>query len=257
MLLEELINDVQNYLTFSGAMPKQLPDAEIRRIIETDAKTWFHQHHYLATLKEYLYIPRDAFKVDKYTGYKYIELPCNVEFVTWLYQVNDLSLFSFGVNAPNLSVNLGVTNQPYLSSITTTVGELGVYKVIIDGFADMLNQLTKHTLKYSFNIASKQLNILTSMGTNPYEDSLTALVAEVYTQLADEDLFDLDHFRKYVRYKAGERLGSMLQRYDFMLPGGSKINGNLILTEARNDMKTLEEEIKKNTVNATIVMVKR
>jgi hypothetical protein len=34
------------------------------------------------------------------------------------------SLFQLGLNTPNLSVNLGVTNQPYLSSYVTTIGEL-------------------------------------------------------------------------------------------------------------------------------------
>lgn len=257
MLLEELIHDVQSHLTFSGAMAKQLPDVEIQRIIINDAMPWFHQNYFQSVIKEYLFIPRTAFNVEKFTKYKMVELPCNVNRVVWLYQVNDVSLFSFGVNAPNLSVNMGVTNQPYLSAITTTVGELGVYKVIIDSFADALNQMTKHTLKFDFNTASKHLHILTSMGQNPYDDCLTGLIAEVYSTIADEDLFDLDHFRRYVRYEAGKQLGRLLMRYDFSLPGGGKINGNIVLEEAKQDMEKLKTEIKSTSTNGIIMMVKR
>ncbi len=136
MILEELKHYIQMNLTFSGALPKILPDLHIENIIENDAKPYFFRNVFESVIKEYLYIPKQAFEVEQFTKYKSVTLPCNTQRVVWLYQVNDSSLFSFGVNAPNLSVNLGVTNQPYLSSVTTTVGELGVYKVIIDGFAD-------------------------------------------------------------------------------------------------------------------------
>lgn len=257
MLLDELINDVQMYLTFSGAMPKILPDIEIERLIENEAKPYFFREVYESKIKEYLYIPRDAFLIETYTRYKFITLPCTVHRVVWLYQVNDISLFSFGVNAPNLSVNLGVTNQPYLSSITTTIGELSVYKVIIDGFADMLNQLSKSAIKYDFNQSSKQLNILTSMGTNTYTDTTTALIAEVYSQIPDEDLFDNSLFRSYVRASAGLQLGRLLTRYDYTLPGGVKINSSVIMSEAKDDLTKVTDIIKSSKANGIIRTYKR
>ncbi len=257
MTLDELKHYIQMNLTFSGALPKLLPDTHIENIIENDAKPWFYRNVYESVIKEYLYIPKDAFSVEQFTKYKYVTLPCETQRVVWLYQVNDLSLFSFGVNAPNLSVNLGVTNQPYLSSVTTTVGELGVYKVIIDGFADMLNQLTKHTLKFDFNPHSKQINILTSMGLSSYNDERTAIIAEVYNAIPDEDLFDSSLFRQYVDAKSNMALGGMLLRYDFSLPGGVKINSAEVLNQAKETLTKVEEEIKKTSTNGIIMMVKR
>jgi hypothetical protein len=257
MILEELKHYIQMNLTFSGALPKILPDLHIENIIENDAKPYFYRNVYDSVIKEYLYVPKQAFQVEQFSQYKFVTLPCQVQNVVWLYQVNDLSLFSFGVNAPNLSVNLGVTNQPYLSSVTTTVGELGVYKVIIDGFADMLNQLTKHTMKFDWNRQSKQLNILTSMGLNAYEDSLTGVVAEVYTGIPDEDLFDSSLFRRYVDAKANMALGMMLLRYDYTLPGGVKINSAAVLDEAKQNLDKVMEEIKTTQTNGIIMMVKR
>lgn len=257
MILEELKHYIQMNLTFSGALPKILPDLHIENIIENDAKPWFYRNVYESVIKEYLYIPKQAFAVEEFSKYKFVKLPCNTQRVVWLYQVNDLSLFSFGVNAPNLSVNLGVTNQPYLSATTTTVGELGVYKVIIDGFADVLNQMTKHTMKFDFNPHSKQMNILTSMGLNAYDDTITGVVAEVYTGIPDEDLFDSSLFRQYVDAKAGMALGNMLLRYSYSLPGGVQINSAEVLNQAKETLAKVEAEIKSTSSNAIIMMVKR
>ncbi len=121
----------------------------------------------------------------------------------------------------------------------------------------MLNQLTKHTLKFDFNPQSKQMNILTSMGLNSYDDCMSAVVAEVYTGIPDEDLYDSSLFRRYVDAKANMALGMMLLRYDYTLPGGVKINSTAVLEQAKGDMLKIEEEIKRTSSNAIIMMTKR
>jgi hypothetical protein len=258
MVLDELIHDVEMFITMSGALPKILPRLEIERIIENEAKSYFHENYFPALLKEYIYIPREMFMTEEFTKYKYVQLPCHVQNVTWLYMVDNTSLYSLGVSAPNLSVNLGVTNQPYLSSYATTVGELGVYKVVIDSFSDMLNQLTKNTLKYDYNFSSNQLNILTSLGQTPYSYSSCSVVAEVYAHIPDEDLFDLDHFRRYVRAKANMQLGRLLLRYDYNQPGGVKINSDAVLSEGKADLDKVLEEMKEMRANSSFFfMVKR
>ena len=258
MTLDEIIHDVEQYITMSGALPKILPRTEIERIIENEAKPYFFEQYLPALQKEYIYIPSELFKTQDFVKYSYVQLPCHVQNVTWLYMVSNTSLFSLGVSAPNLSVNLGVTNQPYLSSYATTVGELGVYKVVIDGFSDMLNQLSKNTLKYDFNIASKQLNILTGRGQTPYSNNVSSVVAEVYAHIDDEDLFDLDHFRRYVRGAANMQLGRLLLRYDYNQPGGVKINSDAVLSEGKEEKEKVLEEMKAMSANSSFFfMVKR
>lgn len=258
MTLDELVNDVKMAINFSGSMPDILPDIEIIRIIENEAKSWFHENYDNAAIKEYLFIPAESFKTDHFTKYKTVQLPCDCQRLVWLYQVNSSSLFSLGVNAPNLSMNLGVSNQPYLSSTVSTIGELAVYKVVIDSFADQLNQLQKYTLKFDFNRASKQLNILTSTGMNAYNNTPTSVVAEVYTTIPDEDLYELDHFRRYIKAKCNIQLGRLLTRFDYTMPGNIKISSAAILAEGKEDLTTLMEEIKATRpTNAIIRMIKR
>jgi hypothetical protein len=243
MTLDELVHDIEMFLTMSGALPKILPRLELERIIENEAKSYFYENHYISLIKEYLYIPTSMFQTEEYTRFKHVKLPCHVQSVTWLYMVNNSSMFSLGVSAPDLSVNLGVSNQPYLSSYATTVGELGVYKVVLDSFSDMLNQLSKNTLKFDYNFASSQLNILTSLGQTPYSYSSCSVVAEVYSHIPDEDLFDLNHFRRFVRAKANIQLGRLLLRYDYTQPGGVKINSDAVLSEGKADLEQVMKEI--------------
>lgn len=259
MTFEEIKHDVIMSLTFSGALPSILPDAEIDRIIHNDAMPWFWENYDNSCIQEYIYIPSSAIQVEQATGYKYVQLPCNVQFVTWLYRTDNKSLFELGVSAPNLSVNMSYANsQSIMNSYLSTMGELGVYKVIIDSFADTMNQLSKDTLKYDFNHASKRLHILTSMGAYLYNEQLESVVAEVYSHIPAEDLYDLDHFRRYVRAKAGMQLGKLLKRYTYNNPGGVQINADAVYSDAEKELTDLMEEIKgKNPGSSWFYMVKR
>jgi len=258
MTTDELLDDVKMYLNMGGALPDILPDKEIRRLITRDAMPWFYQNYHWSTIKSYYYVPNETLQKDQFTQYSYITLPCEIQNITWIYQTETRSLFELGVSAPNLSVNLGVTNQPYLSSFATTVGELGVYKVIIDGFADMLNQLSKQTLKFDYNFASKRLHILTSTRQHAFSNKQSNLILECYIQIPPEDLYELDLFKRYVRAASGMQLGRLLLRYDYNLPGGVKINSSAVLDEAKQEMDNIKEIISKNNPNGSwFFMVKK
>ena len=139
--IEEFIDLIQTDITVGGALPKNLPDHSIRQFVETRAAKWFYQNYQYAVSKMYYFINKEIFQTEEYSKFKYIELPCEIQSISWIYRLMNQNLLQLGINVPNLSVNLGVTNQPYLSSYVTTIGELGVYKSQIDYLADMLNQM--------------------------------------------------------------------------------------------------------------------
>ncbi len=249
MTTAELIDYVQMDLTMSCSLPKILPDAEIQRLAMKDALPWFYENYYPSVIKGYYLVPKCNMETEEFTKYKYIQLPEDIQNVTWVYTMHSRSMFELGVNAPNLSVNLGVTNQPYLSSYATTVGELGVYKVVIDNFADMMNQLSKHTMKFDYNFGSKRLHILTDMPCD--------IVLEAYMRIPAEDMFEYDKYRRYVLGLSKKQLGRMLTRYSFNLPGGVQINGDAILSEGEEDLQKVREEIKAESAPSWFFMVKR
>jgi hypothetical protein len=247
--IEELIDLVQNELTISCALPKSLPDANIRQIVETRALPWFYRSYQFAVQKIYFFIHKDAFATEEFTRYSYVTVPCAIQSVVYLYEVRGDSLFQLGINTPNLSVNLGVTNQPYLSSYVTTIGELGVYKTVLDSMSDMLNQLNKYTLKYQFNQLNHRLHILTNVQHN--------VIMEAYANIPQENLFRDDLFFKYVVGYAKQQLGNMIGRYDFTLPGSVKINSADLISQGKEEVKEVEEEVKGQSTSSWFIMVKK
>jgi len=249
LTIEEFIDSVQTEISVSCALPKTMPDANIRQIIESRALPYFYRWYQYAVQKMYFLIRKEAFTSEEFTKYNYVTVPCEIQSVSYLYEVRGQSLFQLGINTPNLSVNLGVTNQPYLSSYVTTIGELGVYKTMLDSMSDMLNQLNKYTLRYSFNQLNHRLHILTKVNYD--------VIIEGYANIPQENLFKDDLFYKYVVGWTKVQLGNMLGMYDFSLPGGVKINHANLITQGQAEVKEVEEEIKGQSNSSWFIMVKR
>ena len=234
--IEELIDFVQQDITVYGALPKTLPDQSIRQYIETQALPWFYMNYIYGVSKMYYYVDQQAFQQETFTKFSYIELPCEIQAISWIHMVKSLSILQLGLNSPNLSVNLGVTNQPYLSSYVTTIGELGTYKTLIDNMSDMLDQLTLFTTKYDFNQQSHRLNILTHVNTS--------LILECAVNIPQESMFTDNYFIKYVTAWAKIQQGNLMGRYDYSLPGGVKINHSDMISQGKEEMKEVIEEVK-------------
>jgi hypothetical protein len=247
--IEEFIDQVQTELTIACALPKTLPDASIRQIIESKCLPYFYRRYQYAVQKMYFLIRKDAFFSEEFTKYNYVNVPCEIQSVTYLYEVRGDSLFQLGINTPNLSVNLGVTNQPYLSSYVTTIGELGVYKTLLDNMSDMMNQLNKYTLKHHFNQLNHRIHILTNV---KYD-----VIMEAYANIPAENLFKDDLFYKYVIGNSKVMLGNLVGRYDFTLPGGVKIQATDLISQGKEEITQVEEEIKGQSDAAWFVMVKK
>lgn len=247
--IEELIDFVQQDITVYGALPKSLPDQSIRQFIETRALHWFYMNYLYATTKQYFFVPRSVWKAAD-AGAWYVELPCEIQAVSWIHKINDSNLLQLGLNTPNLSVNLGVTNQPYLSSYVTTIGELGTYKVLIDNMSDMLDQLTLWTVKHHFNQPAHRLEIL----TNIYND----IVLECAVEIPQESLFTDNYFIKYVTAWSKMQQGNLMGRYDWTLPGGVKINYSDMISQGKEELKEVEEEVKNMNNNSSFfVMIRK
>jgi hypothetical protein len=247
--IEELIDLIQQDLTVGCALPKLLPDTEIRRIVETKAMPWFFQNYQYAVQKMYYFLSKDAWSSDEWTKYKYLKLPCEIQTVTWIYTIRDTSLFTLGINAPNLSINMGVTNQPYLSSYVTTIGDLGVYKALLDSFGDMLDQFSKFTVRHHYNQMTNRLNVLTKIEGN--------MILEAYANVESEALFADTNFIKYTTGLAKQQLGQLMGRYDFTLPGGVKFNSEGLITEGKENVTEVVEMINGQSKAGFFFMIKR
>lgn len=236
MTVDELVNFVQADLTFTGLMPKILPDLEILRIIKEHALQWFYKNYQWALIKSYYKLDRAFINSDDYTANGFIILPEECENVVKIYNISDPSLFRIGIQAPNLSINFGVTNQPYLTSFVSNVGELGVYRQILSAFSSEINKMSKLFNKYAFNPESKRLHLLGEVRND--------LMLEVYLRIEQEELFHSQLFKDYVVGYSRKRLGELLQRVTFNMPGGFSYSADSIITQGQELIDKTIEQVK-------------
>lgn len=237
--IEQLIDVVQQDLTFSGMFDKVLPDTEIYRIVKEHALEFFYKNYQFSLIKSYYWMSKSCLQTEQYTKFKYFIMPEEIENIVRIVKVDDPSLFRLGIQAPHLSINLGVTNQPFLTSFVTTAGDLAVYRSIISAFSDEINKMTKNTLKYEFNHVSKRLHILTAVDTD--------LVFDVYIRIEQEELFDYQLFKDYVIGLSRVRLGEALGRFTFQMPGNFQYNAGDMIAQGEKLVDSVREKIKGQT----------
>ncbi|MFW6226162.1 MAG: hypothetical protein ACOC3V_04335 [bacterium] len=249
MTIEQLIDYVQADLTFSGLMPKVLPDLEIQRLVKEKALQWFYKNYQWAVIKSYYKLDRNFINSEYYTNYGYLILPEECENVVKIYNIDNPSLFRIGVQAPNLSINFGVTNQPYLTSFVTNVGELGVYRQILSAFSDEINKMARNYTKFSFNPISKRLHILDEVRSN--------MMLDVYVKIEQEEVFHNQLFKDYIVGLSRVRMGEALGRFNFNMPGNFQYNAADIISQGNELITKTEEKVKETSPNSSFFIMKR
>jgi len=231
--IDQLVDIVQADLTMTGLFPKILPDLEIKRLIKENALEWFYKNYQYSQIKAFYFLDRQFLNTEVYHRNKYLILPEEVENITRIVKVDNPSLFRLGIQAPHLSINLGVTNQPFLTSFVTTAGDLGVYRSVISAFSDQINKMTADTLRFQFNHINKRLSFQTEVDTS--------LMLEVYLRIEEEELFDHIYFKDYVIGISKKRMGEALGRFNFNMPGNFQYNALDIKEEGNNLMESVIE----------------
>lgn len=182
------------------------------------------------------------------TGEQFIQLPEEVEGIVKIMNINDPSLFRIGIQSPNLSINFGVTNQPFLTSYVTNIGELATYRQILSAFSDEVNKMARNFTKYTFNHIDKRMHILDMLKND--------LMLECYVRIEQESLFDNQLFKDYVIGCSKKRMGEMLGVYTFNMPGNFQYNASSIIEQGQAMIDKVELQIKSESTTAWFYMSK-
>jgi hypothetical protein len=239
MTIDQLVDIVQGDLTISGLFDKILPDIEIIRLVREEALEWFYKNYQFSKIKIFYFLEKNFMTTEQYHRNQYLILPPEVEDIVRIVKIDNPTLFRLGIQAPHLSINLGVTNQPFLTSFVTTAGELGVYRSVISNFADQINKMTHNTIRFNYNHISKRLQLLTSIDTD--------LMLEVYSRIEEEEMFDNVYFKQYVIGMCQMRMGQAVGRFNFNMPGNFQYNAADMITQGEKKMTDVIEKIKAET----------
>lgn len=246
MTIDQLVDIVQADLTISGLFDKILPDLEIYRLIREDALDWFWKNYQFSKIKIFYFLERSFMTTEQYNRNQYLILPPEVEDIVRIVKIDNPTLFRLGIQAPHLSINLGVTNQPFLTSFVTTAGELGVYRSVISNFSDQLNKMTSNTLRFNYNHISKRLSFLTTIDTD--------LMLEVYSRIEEEEMFDNVYFKQYLIGLCQTRMGQAVGRFNFNMPGNFQYNAADMITQGQEKMNAVIEKVRAETNTGWFIM---
>lgn len=246
MTIDQLVDIVQADLTMSGLFDKILPDIEIYRLVREEALDWFYKNYQFSKIKMFYFLEKSFLTTEQYNRNKYLILPPEVEDIVRIVKIDNPTLFRLGIQAPNLSINMGVTNQPFLTSFVTTAGELGVYRSVISNFADQINKMTANTLRFNYNHINKRLNFLTTIDTD--------MMLEVYSRIEEEEMFDNVYFKQYLIGLCQARLGMAVGRFNFNMPGNFQYNSADMITQGQAKMDAVIEKIKSETNTGWFIM---
>lgn len=246
MTIDQLVDIVQADLTITGLFDKILPDLEIYRLIREEALEWFYKNYQFSKVKIFYFLDRNFLTTEQYHRNKYLILPQEVEDIVRIVKVDNPTLFRLGIQAPHLSINLGVTNQPFLTSFVTTAGELGVYRSVISNFADQINKMTANTLRFNYNHITKRLLFLTSVETD--------LMLECWVRIEEEELFDHVYFKQYLIGLAQVRMGQAVGRFNFNMPGNFQYNAADMISQGQAKIDMVVEKIKSESQVAWFIM---
>ena len=227
----ELIQDINDEITFSGALPYALPEKEIKRIISNDCKFFWDNWKY-AVESRYLLLPQELFTNSTFTKFRQIQLPDCVQFVVDFKEAKGGSIFA--------TLDRDFAEQKFIGSeifLTPFLGESIMYRTVMFSFLDLTKSMMIDSIAYDYNKNTKLLGVL---GRTPR----TAAVLRVFKKIEPEKLYEDELFQRYVRAHAKVRLAHMLQTFDYTLPGGVKVNYQNVVAAAEKEMEDVKTMMK-------------
>jgi len=231
MTEQQLITDIIDEITFSGALPYGLPEKEIKRIIENDSRYfWDNWRH--AVESRYLLLPLELFQTATFKKLRQIQLPDCVQFVVDFKEAKGGSIFG--------TIDRDFAEQKFIGAeifLTPFIGESIMYRTVMFSFLDLTKAMLLDTIAYDYNKNSKLLGVV---GRTPK----TNAVIKIFKKLDQDKLFEDEMFQRYVRAHAKVRLAHMLQTFDYSLPGGIKVNYQNIVTTAEKEMEDVKTMMK-------------
>lgn len=244
--MDELIRKVNSELTGGCMIPIRLPKKESIQIIE-NAKQWFYKNYEDALQENYYVIDKSFIKTENYKKTKSIELPGpRPDGSGRIFSVNNLSVAGeqiIGISGKvgfidsDFSIQKLLIGGAYGIPYTTANGDNLMYYVITEKYYDLARQILINKISYNYNRLNRKLKILG-------EDPKNHIILEVYETISDCALFSDEIFYRYVLAYHKKVIGTLIMTFGYNLPGNITLNGDMIKSDAIDELNSIKEEIK-------------
>ena len=249
MTTQEVMLNLNDYITFSGALPIKLNDKELENIIK-NAADYFYTNWRYALEPAVLFLTPPMFLTDEFRKFRQIRLADSfgnscIRYVEDVYLANYNTLYAFGGagNIPNMVIGSEIMLAPFTSNTFEYVASLYSYY-------DMAKNFMLETCRTKFNPNNKCLSF---EGNIPISNGCFAVVDK---EIGLDALYADNMFMRYIRAKAVVRLGALMSFVTkFPMPGGITIDYSQILAESNKEieqvMKDMEGQNIHNYINFT------
>ena len=232
MTRDEFKQLLKDELTISCALPFQLPERELDRLIDL-GKKWFRRNYEDAVeLSAFVITHEDIQKMASFkSASRHIKLPKCVVSVVEVKEIKGQNRFS--MVDKDFSLEKSLTKELYLSSFSS---DNLVMMIAQESYLDLSKAFFLETIAYKFNENSGKLKIL---GRDPAYD----VYINTYIDILEDELFEDWYFNRYIVSQAKISMGRMLGMFEYNLPGGVSINTDMLTTEGTEELQQIKEDI--------------
>lgn len=150
-----------------------------------------------------------------------------------------------GSDVLNFGANFGggfvpnVWSDQFFSGSGSFLGDLIPTIISISNMKSQLEKYLSDDVYYNFNHLSKKLQVLEAY-------SGVVAIHYQYEYIADENndfIYNHEWIKLYTKAKVKELWGTVTGKFDQALVGGARINYDRMLTEAQEEIRTLDEQL--------------
>jgi len=253
MILDGLIQEIEDALSFSCALPYNLNKQEVERIIGR-AKSWFRDNYQYAVEDRVFILKNAIFQHKEFRATRQIKLP---ESIVTVYDVREVGRSGISGNPDRDFSDSKLLGSELL--LSPFVGDNLVYRTVMYSYFDLSRAYLLNTFAFKWNKNTKNLTIL---GRDPSRSGKGGTSANSNGQLAqgfgvggvdvavrcfvainDEDLFKDELFVRYCIAKSKIALANMLSVFNYNLPGGIQVNSGDIKATGEAELQEVMEMI--------------
>lgn len=143
---------------------------------------------------------------------------------------------SFSAGDPDFAIDKFVYSNTFGAGIGS---ENLMYYVINEMFIDNARQVLQQQISYSYNRLTKKFRF---QGELPKR----AVVFQIYATIPDCALYSDEAFIRYCIAQAKVQLGRIMGTFNYNLPGNITINYDMIMSEGKDELEAIVEEIKED-----------
>jgi hypothetical protein len=223
----ELIQEIKDEISNSCALPYNLNDQEIKRIIKKSRRYFYDNYQYAVEDKIFV-LGKQLFSTPTFRATRQVQLP---ECVVSVYDVRQ-------VNGSGLS---GTPDKDFGDSkllgselmLSPFAGDNLVYRTVLYSFFDLAKAYLLESYAFNYNKNTKKLTI---NGRDPNRTATTNgssgmtnwdgvdVGVRAYIAIPEESLYEDELFIRWCYAEAKINIGRLLGTFEYNLPGGVRVN---------------------------------